>query len=296
MLRRLTALCLCLAAGPAAAQDDLEGLREHALTLVNEDRQAQGLDPLEAGETLDEIAQNHAEAMLDQGFYAHVAPDGTTPRDRFIAAGGSEMLLVAENIARCEGCGAPDAARIEALQEGWMNSPEHRENILDPGLASFGFGIVQEDGALYAVQDFSGPGQAEGAPLEGGATPVLLEPVNAARAERDLPPLAEDEALVSSAEALLPEGAIEAPLGDPFAALPQGAQGGFTGLATLSASCGGCGAEPTEADVTDFAASWLSDEGYAAGLLDPDATALGAVLRSDSAGAKRMIALIGTPR
>jgi uncharacterized protein YkwD len=97
--------------------------------------------------------------MLRRHYYAHETPEGKNPRDRFLAAGGSPSSLVEENIARCAGCPVPpEAAAVDSLQRSWMNSPEHRENILARGIDRMGFGIAGDQGALYAVQDFAGPG------------------------------------------------------------------------------------------------------------------------------------------
>jgi uncharacterized protein YkwD len=160
-------------AGAAAAQEDHGAL---ALELVNEARQAEGLEPLTSVETLAATAKAHAEDMLARDYYAHVSPEGETVRDRFLAEGGSEWRLVAENIAMCRGCPTPPGAdRVRAFQRGWMESPEHREAILDPGLAAFGFAMTWGEGVAYGVQTFAGPGQSRGGdPRDERATPEAL--------------------------------------------------------------------------------------------------------------------------
>ena len=87
--------------------------------------------------------------MLRDDYFAHVAPDGTSPRDRYLDAGGRRNRVVRENIAQCSGCPVPPGVdrveafetgfdRVEAFETGWMNSPEHRRNLLSEGLEGFG--------------------------------------------------------------------------------------------------------------------------------------------------------------
>ena len=173
----LAGVLTALEASPQPATGDLAQLRGRALALVNEARERHGLAHLELGADLNEAAQAHARDMLERGYYAHVSPEGETVADRYRATGGSPWHLVAENIARCLGCELPPStARVEALHEGWMKSPPHRENILRRGLDRFGFGIiVRQDQRLYAVQTFAGPGMPRGLQPGRGGTTALAQ-------------------------------------------------------------------------------------------------------------------------
>jgi Cysteine-rich secretory protein family len=142
--------------------------------------------------------------MLERDFYAHESPEGETVRDRFMAEGGSRWKLVLENIGMCENC--PTALtedRVQSFHEGWMESPEHRANILAAGLEGFGFGIADGNDRTYAVQTFAGPGTPEGPEPNEDAAEVspperarlALEAVNHARRDTDLPALEPREAL-----------------------------------------------------------------------------------------------------
>ncbi|MGJ3264823.1 MAG: CAP domain-containing protein [Salinarimonas sp.] len=314
-LRRIAAVglaaLLLASAAPAAAQDvvtgDLPGLRAEALAEVNASREAEGLDPLQAGETLHTIAQDHAEDMLARGYFAHASPEGVTVGDRFRTAGGGRSEIVAENLAVCDGCPTPPGEeRVEAFQEGWMESPGHRENILRGGLTRFGFGIAADPGSgrTLAVQTFAGPGTSRGGSDAAAAAPLASddraaaarEAINGLRAEADVPPFETDEALVAAARALLPEGgaSLDPPALDLGAALPEGARTRFGQLRALAATCSGCGAEPTRADVADFVARWERTQGEA--LTDPAFDSLGFALGADGEGAKTAILLLGAGR
>lgn len=64
-------------------------LRVFALQLVNRDRTINNLPPLVEDPLLSKAAQFHAQDMLKRHYFEHVTPEGKTPRDRFVAIGGS---------------------------------------------------------------------------------------------------------------------------------------------------------------------------------------------------------------
>ena len=292
------AVVLAASAGGSAAQ---EGRAERALALVNEARAAEGLDPLALDDRLAAAARAHAEDMEARDYYAHASPEGDTVRDRFLAEGGGEWRLVSENIARCRGCPTPPGPeRVRAFQRGWMDSPEHRETILDPGLERFGYGLAWGDGVTYGVQTFAGPGRAEGlAPGAGdeaaSAAAVrgrALEAVNEARRADGLEPLAADAALDDAASRLVEGGAVrdgEGALGDALAA----ADAGGAAVGMLAGECGGCGVAVREVDAANFVGDWLGDPGLAGKLLEPGSRSLGFALTADGEGRKAAVALVG---
>ncbi|MGR3496231.1 CAP domain-containing protein [Citreimonas sp.] len=297
LLCGLAVAALNAVATPALAQepDDLAQLRDRALALVNASRDDAGLATLTLDPILNEAAQGHAADMIDRDFYAHVGPDGETPFDRFRDAGGSQWALSGENIARCAGCSPPpDVARVEAFHEGWMNSPEHRENILSEGFDRFGFGIEGEGDEIYAVQTFAGPGDADGGPVLDPmeAQSAALEAVNARRAEAGLEPLQASETLDTAARRLLKMRlAGEEPPQNILDLLPDDA-GRWTSLAILTASRGGAGAALSAETVTGFVENW-ADRGAETGLGGARATHLGFAATAQDSGRTTAVALFG---
>jgi uncharacterized protein YkwD len=300
----LAMIALLLGSTGAAAQSPQE-LRSFALELVNEARASQGLPALSFEAELNEAAKAHAEDMLRRGYFAHVSPEGGTAMDRYRAAGGSTGRLVAENIAQCAGC-APEREAIARLHRGWMKSPGHRANILSPGVARFGFGIAAEGGRMTAVQTFAGPGEPVGT-TRGSDSRVLdapgqlaafLELVNAARAESGIGPLQPSpelaEALRRAATAQeFGEGDLSLPpIEQVLSSLPGSDRERIRSATVLAGQCGGCGVEPTAADIRFFAERWLKDAKYREVLLDPDWSELGAIVEADGEGRKRALAIL----
>ncbi|HEX4150611.1 MAG TPA: CAP domain-containing protein [Steroidobacteraceae bacterium] len=108
--------------------------------------------PVRLSRTLDEVALGHARDMAEHGYFEHRDPAGHSPADRVRAVGYLESL-VGENIAY--GVKSAD----EAVQ-GWLDSPDHCENIMDPRFAEMGIayseGRARKHG-LYWVQVLAEP-------------------------------------------------------------------------------------------------------------------------------------------
>jgi uncharacterized protein YkwD len=293
-------LLLALLCQPVAAQD-MDRLRTEALEHVNDSRKEAGLATLDAGDALDAGAMAHAQDMLARDFYSHVTPEGEGPRDRFLEAGGAEWELVAENIAMCRNCSALDSERVAAFHKGWMDSAEHRANILAEGLARFGFGAAAGDGVIYAVQTFAGPGAARGDDRRsigaGQASKIAHEMLNAARSEAGAEPVATSADLADAAEEALPENLAGIGL-DELDLLGEASEGlrGFGRLQALVAACGGCGLDVTAGDARAFIEDWLGQDGRRATLLDPQITHAAMTVRSDGQGRKIAVLLLGAAR
>lgn len=301
-----------LALSPGAAQSvpaNVQTLRKAALAEVNASRETEGLSGLGLSEPLNEAAQAHAADMARRGYFAHVSPEGLTIADRFEAAGGSPWRLTAENIGQRRGAGA-DEAVVRDLHQGWMESPGHRENILKPGLDSFGYGLARaEDGTLYAVQTFSGAGVSRGG--EGGValgpqeqSERALARINEVREAESIAALRRDSRLDEAARALArrsqpdPDGGSPPTRGsaDLFEAVPAEAQGAFRSLDAFTAVCGGCGTRPVPGDVAAFLDDWLSQSRTRERLLDASATHLGFALHADGEGRKAAVLVLAMAR
>jgi hypothetical protein len=113
---------------------------------LNHERTAQGLSALQWDNALFKAARQHALLMLNLNRLEHQLPSESNLEGR-LAEAGARFGAIAENIAI-----GPNPRIIHA---GWMDSPGHRKNILDPRLTSVGIAAVRGPGGLFAVQDFS---------------------------------------------------------------------------------------------------------------------------------------------
>lgn len=262
-IRKLVCAAICAAAIPAAAQEtgDLDDLQQHAIDLVNESRIEAALSELSLRSVPNEAAQGHSIDMVERNYYAHVSPDGQTPRDRFLEADGNRWALSGENIAKCSGCEPPpDIDRVEAFHQGWMQSPEHRANILSEGFDTFGFGILSATDEIYAVQTFAGPGPDSDAPTSSVAErrSTVLEGMNDHREAAGLEALAPSDALDEVADQVLAARLSDEDLPDNlFCLLPEGSTG-WTSLTISTGTRGASGTTLTTEDVTAFVEDWAT--------------------------------------
>jgi uncharacterized protein YkwD len=102
------------------------------LRLTNEFRAQNGLAPLTLNGELNAAAQQYSRTMAQDDFFSHTGKDGSQPWDR-AGAIGYEARAMGENIA------AGQTTPQEVVQ-GWINSPGHRENLLNPNYTELGVG------------------------------------------------------------------------------------------------------------------------------------------------------------
>jgi uncharacterized protein YkwD len=96
--------------------------------------------PVVAESQLRCAARLHSQDMAMRGFFDHINPDGLSPWDR-VDLTDYDGNASAENIAQ----GHPDPAAVMA---GWMDSPGHCANIMNPDNTELGVGYYGE-GSLW---------------------------------------------------------------------------------------------------------------------------------------------------
>ena len=121
--------------------------------LANADRTNDGLTTLSIDPTLQKAAQMKADDMASKSYFAHNSPDGHDPWYWFTQAGYS-FSYAGENLAVY----FSDSSDVNTA---WMNSTEHRANILNPNFTAIGIataqGIYQGQQTVFVVQEFGTP-------------------------------------------------------------------------------------------------------------------------------------------
>lgn len=143
----------CLVLGHNATADPLADVKlfqettATILTLTNERRKQAGLVQLTLSERLTEIGRGHSANMAKQQKMEHVL-DGKAAKDRVLAS-GYDYADVGENLARTDG------DTPETIFKLWMESAEHRKQILNPDFREMGLGLVRDDkGRIWFTQLF----------------------------------------------------------------------------------------------------------------------------------------------
>lgn len=115
-------------------------LEAEMLTMLNSEREKQGLKALRADPAIAIAARKHSADMFSRGYFSHVTPDGVDPFQR-IRKEKIIFITAGENLAL--------AQTLEIAHAGLMNSPGHRANILRPAFGRVGIGIL--DGGIYGL-------------------------------------------------------------------------------------------------------------------------------------------------
>ncbi len=128
-------------------------LIDEVMRLTNSYRAQYGLQPLTLNIQLSNSAQTHSEDMAMSDFFSHTGSNGSKVGDRTSLA-GYQSPYVGENIAA-------GYVTAEEVVRGWMNSPGHRENILNSSYREMGIGyhyLANDTGEInyntYWTQDF----------------------------------------------------------------------------------------------------------------------------------------------
>ena len=132
-----------IAAEAVVGRASAAAVRERVVKLVNEARSRgrrcgaerfSAAPPLHGAKQLHDAALRHARDMARKKFFEHLGSDGSQPKDRVRRAGYSSRLT-GENIAY-----GPVSA--EEVVAGWLASPDHCANIMDPRFRDIGVGVA----------------------------------------------------------------------------------------------------------------------------------------------------------
>lgn len=136
---------------PAAASisgADREAFLNQVLSLVNRERAEKSLAALKRTDALDKIAAVRAKESSVS--FSHTRPGGGSPATAFSQFGVS-FRLAGENLSY--GFSTPGQ-----LVSAWMQSPEHRANLLNGRFSETGLGYFQNSsGTVYCAQLFEQP-------------------------------------------------------------------------------------------------------------------------------------------
>jgi hypothetical protein len=123
---------------------------------TNQNRMTNGDVALRVSPLLEAAAQEKADDMVANNYFAHTSPSGITPWYWFEQVGYS-FTYAGENLA-------VNFSDSQDVTTAWMNSPEHRANILDANFTQIGMatatGTYEGHPAVYVVELFGAPAPA----------------------------------------------------------------------------------------------------------------------------------------
>jgi len=135
-----------IAAAATPLRDEDAAVETALLDSINRSRQQAGVAPVSTDESLRQAARLHARLMVANNDLEHQFPGEPSLLQRIADVSPLRLDRAGENIANV-GC-AGDAHDL------LMNSPPHRENILNPRFNLAGIAALWSRGRLYVVEDF----------------------------------------------------------------------------------------------------------------------------------------------
>jgi len=118
---------------PVPQPSGLTAREQQMLDLINKDRIAYGLKPLEVDMRLTRLARLKSQDIVDNHYFAHESPTYGTAFDMF-RANNISFLRGGENLSK--------AGNVLVSHMRLMNSTNHRANLLTPQYTHIGIGIV----------------------------------------------------------------------------------------------------------------------------------------------------------
>jgi hypothetical protein len=129
--------------------------QQELIRLTNEERKKKGLPEVTEDPRLNAAAMEKARNMFEENYWAHYSPSGKDPWG-FIQAAGYKFSYAGENLAR-------NFYTSNEVVQAWMNSPTHRDNIVNSHYSNIGIAVLE--GTLngqkttLVVQEFGRPYQ-----------------------------------------------------------------------------------------------------------------------------------------
>jgi len=115
---------------------------DKVIEYTNQYRLQEGKEALVLNDTLTEAALAKAQDMFSNNYWAHVSPTGIEPW-YFISQSGYDYIHAGENLAR-------DFTDPQAVVQAWIDSPAHRQNLLEDDFSEIGVAVV--DGTINGIE------------------------------------------------------------------------------------------------------------------------------------------------
>jgi uncharacterized protein YkwD len=132
--------------GRQALGQNIQTADEQLFAQANQARAAQGVGPLAWDQALAAAALAHCRRMAAEGEIAH-RYGGEAELTERAGQAGAHFSLIEENVAL--------GTYVDMIHDGWMHSPGHRANLLNPQVNRVGIAVVAAHGVYYAVADYA---------------------------------------------------------------------------------------------------------------------------------------------
>ncbi len=142
----LLVICFTLLSAAGIAQTKAASPERELFEATNRERLAHGLLALQWNDALAVAARKHASEMAHKEELSHQFPGEPNLPSR-VKKAGAHFVWLSENVAL--------GSNPSVIHAAFVKSPSHRANILDTDMNVMGVGVVERNGQLFAVEDFS---------------------------------------------------------------------------------------------------------------------------------------------
>jgi uncharacterized protein YkwD len=184
---------------PASAQGVPQGEKQsryevqaerELLDRANQSRAEANLSPLKMDSCLTLAARRDSVVMAARDQLSHQFPDEPALSGRLTADCTLRLDGMAENVAY--------GTNAAGVHDGFMHSPQHRENLLHTAYNVAGMGVVRRGSTLYVVEDF---GHSLPALSTQRAVDCIAKSVQGTRVDSNLPRLEQKDGSAARSEA-----------------------------------------------------------------------------------------------
>jgi uncharacterized protein YkwD len=130
----------------AAAPQVLAARAHQLFMLANQSRAAVSAAQLQWDAGLAEAALQHCLRMAVEGPIEH-RYQGEADLTERAGSAGAHFSIIEENIAV--------GSYVDTIHQGWLDSPAHRANLLNPDVDRVGVAVVASQGVIFAVADYA---------------------------------------------------------------------------------------------------------------------------------------------
>ncbi|MGB7553965.1 MAG: CAP domain-containing protein [Candidatus Korobacteraceae bacterium] len=113
---------------------------------INQERASQGVPPLAVDQRLTEAARKHTSLMVEHQALSH----------QFDGEATMEIRFADENLRSDQQAENVDVSKdVPSAHRGFMHSPPHRANILNPNYNVVGVAVIRSGDRVYVTEDFA---------------------------------------------------------------------------------------------------------------------------------------------
>jgi uncharacterized protein YkwD len=135
----------------------LEKVEDIIFEMTNQIRRSKGLTPFIKDEELRNVARAYSNDMLVRQFFDHTTPEGVSFDERISNQYRHWVRFWGENIWHSFGYNFSNMQKLaKEIVNDWMNSPDHRDNLLSPDFTHLGVGVSARRQTIKATQEFVG--------------------------------------------------------------------------------------------------------------------------------------------